>query len=367
MITTKTSRLNSGFHCDALVVGAGLSGLLCAAQLLKKGAKVHLTESTGRIGGRMSPELREGFALGSGMNLGDLDWFLQAEQLLGYTSSALIPYNHNRSLLLGSKGWTEPNSLDEWDSMVCRMGDVYPQKGLYGMVESLIRYCESYENFQMSLEAPVTKIEVQQGKVQQVCIGVDAVGTVGELWWTADYKSLMEVLRSEKEGSSAETNSWVKSFVKSNYSPGVVLEFAHKNNLSDISETILIPLGASSKEERKHLIGSFPSNRDSQIAPEGRGFSTWLLPLTEAEWQDNHETMKKIRLAKRLLEKAFPGFIETILFERVLVLENTYSCPNKKKSTWQPMTENLFAMADWAMPDGISFSSVGKQLFSSEK
>jgi phytoene dehydrogenase-like protein len=154
----------------------------------------------------------------------------------------------------------------------------------------------------------------------------------------------------------------MKKFVKTHPQPGVVLEFAHRGKLADFTETLLLPFQNADKEERRYLVGSVVSNRDPALAPPGNSLSSWILPLTEAEWGDNHETMKKIRAGRRLLEKAFMGFEQNVLLERVVVLDSTVSPLSRKKGEWHPPLSNLKIMADWAMPSGATLSKVAEAL-----
>src|SRR5580698_314264 len=85
---------------DALVCGAGISGLLTAAFLLKKGRRVHLTEKTAQPGGRLSPESRAGFLLGAGFAFGDCGWWRAAADRLGLASPTL-PVNEGGALAHG--------------------------------------------------------------------------------------------------------------------------------------------------------------------------------------------------------------------------------------------------------------------------
>ena len=53
-------------RADVVVVGAGLSGLAVAAQLLEAGLEPLLVEASGRIGGRAHEELIDEFRVGGG-------------------------------------------------------------------------------------------------------------------------------------------------------------------------------------------------------------------------------------------------------------------------------------------------------------
>jgi phytoene dehydrogenase-like protein len=347
---------------EVIVAGAGVSGLLTAALLLKQGKSVHLTEKLPKAGGRLSPELRNGFTLGAGFAFGDSGWWKAVGDRLGIQTPT-IPVHNGGALVHGSRGWVTPEELPSWETYLSQPCTEFPVGGAYGIVKSLLDFCASYDKFSFALEAPVTSIEVVDGAVKEVSLGADKKVQPKELHWCADYKFLMEILKGEgvPEAGPARV-SWMKKYVKSNAQPGVVLEFGHKAKYAEFTETLLLPFASGDKEERRYLVGSFTSNRDSSLAPATASLSSWILPLTEAEWGDNHESMKKIRSARRLLDKAFPAFDQGLLFDRVLVLESTVSPLAKKKGENQPLLGNLFLSADWSMPHGATPESVAETL-----
>lgn len=354
------SKPAKGAELDALVAGAGLSGLLTSALLLSQGRKVHLTEKLARAGGRLSPEKRDGFVLGAGFAFGDSAWWRALADRLGIASPTL-PVAEGKALVHSSKGWQAPEELPAWEHFFCEPCTEYPAGGTYGMTEALLTYCFSQPGFSVSMECPVTSIQGEGGRIVGVSLGPDTVVKPRDVYWCADYKTLLEILAGPGiPEPGPERVSWLKRFVKTQPQPGVVLEFAHKSRLGDFTETLALPFQAGEKEERRYVVGSIVSNRDPSLAPEGMALSSWIFPLSEAEWGDNHETMKKIRSARRLVEKAFPQLEQTMKFERVLVLDNTVNPLAKKKGDWEAPLPNLHLSTDWAMPHGATLPSVAE-------
>lgn len=357
----KISKPLRGASCDALVAGAGLAGLFTAALLLKKGRRVHLAEKMPNFGGRYSPERRDGFTLGSGFSFADAGAWRRLTDRLGL-AAATLPVSEGGALVFGSRGWVAPEELPSWETSLAQPCTEFPEGGVAGMADKLVEFCSGFEAFSYS-ETPVTALTVKGGKIAQVSLGSDKEIEAQEVYWSADYKTLLEILKGEEVPEPGpERVSWLKKFVKTNPQPGVVLEFAHKARIGDFTETLLLPFSAGDKEERRYLVGTLVSNRDPALAPEGKMLSSWILPLTEAEWGDNHESMKKIRAARRLLEKAFSGFEQSVEFDRVLVLENTIAPLGKRKGDWQPLLPNLHLTCDWAMPHGATLESLGETL-----
>lgn len=347
---------------DALVIGAGISGLLSSALLLKAGKSVQLVEKQASIGGRFSPELRQGFVLGSGFSFADASWWLAIADRLGIQAEVL-PISQGAALVHSSKGWGPSEDLPSWEEHFARPCSEFPSQGLYGIVHSLLEYCKGHTSFQFATEMPVTGIEVEAGKVQTVRLGADSSCQPSEVYYSADYKTLMEVVQGPGVPEPGpERVSWLKKYRKTQSQPAVVIELAHKGKVTEFTETLLLPFSAGDKEDRRYVVGSFVSNRDPKLAPEGFSLSSWIFPLSETEWGDNHETMKKIRAGKRLIEKAFPSVEKNIFFERVLVLDHSIAPLSKKKGDRDPLFQNLFLSADWAMPNGATIESVAEGL-----
>jgi phytoene dehydrogenase-like protein len=362
MTASKIPTHPTGSTVDVLVAGAGISGLLTSALELKAGRSVHLTEKTALPGGRFSPEQRAGFYLGSGFAFGDSAWWKAAADRLGLPVGT-IPITEGRALMLSPKGWQSAEDLPAWEAHLAETCTEFPERGLYGITEELLNYCGGFGNFSFSREAPANALTTENGQITAVALGNGKEITPKEVVWCGDYKSLLDSFTGPgAPAPGPERVSWMKKFVKTNPQPGVVLEFAHKGRLGDFTETLLVPFTADRKDDRRYLVGAIVSNRDPSLAPPNQALSSWMIPLTEAEWGDNHETMKKIRAGRRLLEKAFPNFEQTLQFERVLVLDSTVAPLARKKGGWEHPLANLRIAADWAMPGGATLAGVADTL-----
>lgn len=343
---------------ETLIIGAGLVGLFAAALKLKQGRKVLLVEALEQIGGRNSPEFRDGFLLGAGFTFAETAvWEKIAEKI--DLPLDMIRNENTAALVYSTRGWIPTEDLPPWEEYLAKPYPQFPRGGIAELTQKLQKYCESFANFSLHLSMPVTAIKAENGKVLSALLGPEKEVQVQECIWTGGFRTLMELLQGPGVPEPGpERVSWLRKFHKTHSHPGVVIEFAHKAKVADFTETLLLPFQAGEKEARHYLVGAFVGNRDESLMPSGKQISSWILPLTEGEWGENHEIMKKIRAGKRSLEKAFAGFEDSVLFERVLVLENTIAPLGKRKGEWQPIYENFFAFSDWASPAGAHLDGV---------
>jgi monoamine oxidase len=71
-------------QCDAVVIGAGISGLICARELQRSGLSVRLLEARGRVGGKMHTVSIEGCAIDLGAH-----WIGPTQRRIGQLASEL--------------------------------------------------------------------------------------------------------------------------------------------------------------------------------------------------------------------------------------------------------------------------------------
>jgi phytoene desaturase (3,4-didehydrolycopene-forming) len=76
---------------DAVVIGAGLGGLSCAAMLARSGFKTLVCENTGQVGGCCSTYEYQGYRFDIGASVVELAWVIdELFQRLGARTSDYI-------------------------------------------------------------------------------------------------------------------------------------------------------------------------------------------------------------------------------------------------------------------------------------
>jgi hypothetical protein len=96
------------------------------------------------------------------------------------------------------------------------------------------------------------------------------------------------------------------------YRAGYSLHFRHSDLGSLIENaTLVVPLVAnpSKKGEGAHVVGRFFRNDGGQWA------SVWFGLVADEELDDNNEILKKMKASKRVIDKALPGFLDSVVSE----------------------------------------------------
>ncbi len=98
---------------------------------------------------------------------------------------------------------------------------------------------------------------------------------------------------------------------------GYTLTYKHTADYTgfpdDWSAWLVVPVIASAeKQDRSHVVGRFFKNPLTQELE-----SYWISLLSDDQVEDNNEILKKIKQAKRAIERALPGFVESIVSESV--------------------------------------------------
>lgn len=96
-------------HCDVVVVGAGLGGLMCAATLAVAGRRVVVVDRAKRPGGRLQTVNHQGFAV----DLGPVVWeagIVETLEAAGIREHGLVPLSPRDSIKVSVVGPEGPSS-----------------------------------------------------------------------------------------------------------------------------------------------------------------------------------------------------------------------------------------------------------------
>ncbi len=125
---------------DVLITGGGLSGLLSASLLSRKGLKVCILEKNKEAGGMIQPFKRNGFFLDTGMNFFGAykDGQIQHElfSIFGISKELLISEISNFELILDKEKYLIPNNYDAFKK---RLTSYFPEEkeGINSFVEKI--------------------------------------------------------------------------------------------------------------------------------------------------------------------------------------------------------------------------------------
>lgn len=342
---------------DSIVVGAGVAGLLAAATQVRLGRSVLLLDAESQVGGYVSPELREGYQFGAGFQFQERDLWQRFFAKLEIPLELLELSEHKTKVFLDKK-WKLFDAKSGFEQNWSKPTTFFPALGLAGVVEALRAYIQNADGADIVLNALVTSVSMTDD-AYQIGVGADTELTTKHVLWCADEPTLQKSLRGDAFPEAGPGRvAWMRKFLKNEAQPGVVLEFAHKQEVSDFFETLCLPVTSVSAKEQYYMFGAFTSNRDSNLCGNYRQVSTWIFPLEEKLVGDNHEIMKRIRYARRQLEKAFPSFTDSVAFDRVQVLGHTATLPKKTQGKWNELAPGFYLPVGWASPFGSHYEGV---------
>lgn len=95
---------------DAIIIGAGLSGLACAIRLREQGLEPIVLEADSMLGGRVRTDRQDGFLLDRGFQVLQT-WYPEARRMLDYERLDLRPFY--------------PGALVRWDGRLHRVSDIW--------------------------------------------------------------------------------------------------------------------------------------------------------------------------------------------------------------------------------------------------
>lgn len=131
---------------DAVIVGGGIAGLVCAARLHQAGKRVRVCEASDAAGGRMRTDVVDGFRIDRGFQV-LLDSYPEARTLLDYealdlhpfTSGALIRYRGRFHRL------ADPNRnvMHALSALMCPVGTLRDKRRVLSLRKALLAVSEA--------------------------------------------------------------------------------------------------------------------------------------------------------------------------------------------------------------------------------
>jgi hypothetical protein len=172
---------------------------------------------------------------------------------------------------------------------------------------------------------PLLELKTEKGKI----VGAVLAGRAGsqtevraERFFLGDFDEHLPGL-IKNEGDAQALAAALKG---RSYRAGFGLRLRHKALESAPTQTTVVPLVVNPgvKDGGSHLAGRF-------VQTPGGLESLWVGFLTDEELEDNNEILKKIKQAKRAVDRAIPGFSDSIEREAV-TFEPRMSALNLVKS-----------------------------------
>ncbi|RLD53139.1 MAG: hypothetical protein DRI94_00790 [Bacteroidetes bacterium] len=131
---------------DVIIIGAGLSGLLSASLLSRKGLKVCILEKNKDIGGMIQPFRRNGLSLDTGMNFFGACKKDQIQyklfEIFGIADDVLISEISDFELIIDNKKFILPNNFNAFKTQLI---SYFPEekKGIIAFIEKIKEISES--------------------------------------------------------------------------------------------------------------------------------------------------------------------------------------------------------------------------------
>ena len=109
------------------------------------------------------------------------------------------------------------------------------------------------------------------------------------------------------------------------------------------------------------VLGSFPSNYDKSLAPEGKQLSTWLMIIPYAEAKEGPALKSALDRLREFIRNLYPNFFDCVEWDRplaYLILDGVHLKVGQTRidrhEIKSPHIEKLFFVGDTAKGDGCS-------------
>jgi hypothetical protein len=196
---------------------------------------------------------------------------------------------------------------------------------------------------------PLIEFKTLNNKLSSVVLSglkpTDEVEVKAKHFFISDFDDYLPSLVKNQ----ADSESLAAALKRRAFRAGFGLRLWHKELESTPTQTAVIPLVVSpnSKGEGSHVVGRF-------VRTERGLESLWIGLLTDEELEDNNEILKKIKLTKRAVDRAIPGFSDSITREAVTFeprMRGTDLVKNKKAESL-----GAFILSDYQGPEAAAES-----------
>ena len=184
---------------------------------------------------------------------------------------------------------------------------------------------------------PVLEIKTSDQNVSAVVLAAreEAIEIQATNFFFADFEdSFASLIKNEEDAKIMSTAMKGKEYLS-----GFGLHFWHGELTTRVEQTVILPLigNPSKKEDVSHLAGSFRGDE-----------SFWVGFVTADELEDNNEILRKIKLAKRAIERVLVGFNdsiqrEAVTFEMRMFATEAQSKGKAKKRQWKALGAYLLS------------------------
>jgi protoporphyrinogen oxidase len=147
-------------NTDVAIIGAGLAGLSAAVHLTKAGKKVIVFEANDYIGGKVSTEYVDGFALDRGFQV-FLTSYPEALKELDYKKLQLQPFSPSAQIYYQGKIEKLPAFHDYWYSVVkmCLFSKLISLKDIYSFIKLSLKI-KNQNAYDTIIQEKISALEV---------------------------------------------------------------------------------------------------------------------------------------------------------------------------------------------------------------
>jgi len=221
-----------------------------------------------------------------------------------------------------------------------------PVGGAKQIIDKLMRVITS-SGGEMKIGCTVERIEVRSGRAMGVLVE-GKLYTADTVVFTPPIQHVFRLV--DKKHFSPDFVRYAESLEPTS---GVSIDFGLSKPVTDIEGNIICldPV----------VLGSFPSNYDGSLAPQGKQLSTWLMVIPHAEAKQGPALKSALESLRGFIKRLYPNFFECVEWERPLayvILDGVHLKVGQTRvdrhGIRSPHVDNLFFVGDTAKGDGCS-------------